>query len=262
MNTLSKLFITIAILFSGTIYAQDYTIAVKGAKKAEITNLTGNIKVIGHNGSDIIVEASDLEDPPERAKGLKPISGGGVDNSGIGLNVKEVGNVISISGTSKRSAEADYTFKIPNSLALKLDYSSPFTSSDVHVENFSGEFEMKALNDGVILKDITGPVFLDLVNGDIDIIFDIVSQESPMSIKTINGEVDLTLPGSAKANLELYSLHGDIYTDLDIQVDKGEQEEDNLRFLGGSSEVIGTLNGGGVKMDISTINGNLYLRKK
>lgn len=262
MNTLSKLFITIAILFTGIINAQEYTIAVKGAKKAEITNLTGDIKIMGHSGSDIIVEASDLKAPPERAKGLKPISGGGVDNSGIGLNVAEVGGVIGISGTSKRAAEADYVFKIPNSLAVMVDYSSPFTSGDVHVENFGGEFEMEALNDGVKLNKVTGPVFLDLVNGDIEIVFENVNQESPMSIKTINGEVDVTLPATAKANLELYSLHGDIYTDLDIDVEKSEGEETNMRFLGGSSKVNGTLNGGGVEMNISTINGNLYLRKK
>lgn len=262
MKAFIKIIVALGILFTGIANAQDYSIAVKNAKKVDITNLTGVIKIVGHNGSDISVTASGLEDPPERAKGLKPISGGGVDNSGIGLNVTEVGNVISISGASKRSADADYVFKIPNSLAVKVDYSSPFTSGDVQVEDFGGEFEMEALNDGVSLKNVTGPVYLDLINGDIDIVFESLNQESPMSLKTINGEVDVTFPASSKANLDLYSLHGDIYTDLDIDMEKSKDQGSGMKFIGGSSKVEGTINGGGVDVKISTINGNLYLRKK
>jgi DUF4097 and DUF4098 domain-containing protein YvlB len=171
--------------------------------------------------------------------------------------------VITISGTTKQSAEADYIFKMPNSIAVMVDYSSPFTADKVVVEDFSGEFEMEGLNDGVVMKNATGPVYLDLINGDIEIDFQSVNQKSPMSIKTINGEIDITFPSSSKSNLELYSLHGDIYTDLDIEIEKSEDEDSKgLRFMGGSSEVKGMLNGGGVKMEISTINGNLYLRKK
>ncbi len=260
MNTVSKLFLAIAILVSGAIYAQEHKVNVGNAKKVEITNLTGEIKIIGHSGSEILISASELATPPERAKGLKPLSGGGIDNSGIGLNVSESGNVIKISGTTKQSADADYTFKMPNSIAVMVDYSSPFSSDNVMVEDFSGEFEMQGLNEGVTMKNATGPVFFDLVNGDIEIDFQSVSQKSPMSIKTINGDIDLSFPASTNASLELYSLHGDIYTDMDIKVEKPEDDK-GMRFMGGSSEVKGTLNGGGVKMEISTINGNLYLRK-
>ena len=263
MNTLSKLFLMLAFLASGTIYAQQHFVKVGNAKKVEITNLTGEIKIVGHSVSEIQILASELEAPPERAKGLKPLSGGGVDNSGIGLNVSEAGNVISISGATKKSAEADYIFKVPNSIAVMVDYSSPFTSGEVVVEDFAGEFEMNALNDGVTMKNATGPVYLDLINGNINIDFQSVNQKSPMSIKTINGEIDITFPSSTKSNLELYSLHGDIYTDLDIKIQKPEDEDDKgLRFMGGLSDVKCTLNGGGVKMEVSTINGNLYLRKK
>lgn len=82
-----------------------------------------------------------------------------------------------------------------------------------------------------------------------------------MSVKSINGEVDLTLPSAAKADFDLSSLQGDIFTDLDIAVDK-KGKEDGERFLGGMNNIKGKLNGGGVKVTVSSINGNLYLRKK
>ena len=264
MKTLVTVLVAISVFCLNTVNGQDYKHNVKSAKKIEISNLTGEIKIIGHNGTDLEVYVDHLEEVPARAKGLKPLSGGGVDNSGIGLNVTETGNVISVMGTTKQSGDAAYTFKVPNSIAVEIDYTSPFTADNVIVEDFDGEFEMGGLNDGCILKNVTGPVFLDLINGDIEIIFTSVNQASPMSIKTINGDIDLSIPTSTKANFELYSLHGDIYTDLDIKMEKKNSDEKNhnLHYIGGMNDIEGTINGGGVKMKISTINGNLFLRKK
>jgi len=262
MKTLIKLTLVLCFLGFNSLYSQEYTHDVKSAKKIEISNLTGDIKIVGQSGSSLLIETSDTYELPERAKGLKPLSGGGEDNTNLGLNISEVGGVISVKGATKQSSDSDYTFTVPNNIAVFVDYSSPFTADDVEVENFGGEFEMKGLNDGVKLKDITGPVFLDLINGDIEIIFTSVNQESPMSIQTINGEIDVTMPSATKANFELSSLHGDIYSDLDIEVKKDKDKDDDMDFFGGSTNVEGNLNGGGVKMDISSINGNIYLRKK
>lgn len=262
MKNIVKITVAICIFNINAAFAQEYSYEVKTAKKIEISELQGQIKIVGQSGSNILIMAQDMEDYPERAKGLHPISGGGVDNTNVGLNISEINGVISIKGATKQSGDATYTFKIPNNIALNIDYSSPFTADKVLVEDFGGEFEMSALNDGVKLNNVTGPVFLDLVNGDIEIAFSSVNQKSPMSIKTINGEIDLTLPASAKVNLELNTLHGDVFTDLDINIEKPEKKEDNGWFLAGSSKTNGTLNGGGVKLNISTINGNIYLRKK
>ncbi len=261
MRTLIKLTLAICFLGFNTLNAQEHTHNVKSAKKIEISNLTGNIKIIGQSGPEIFIKTDIVAELPERAKGLKPLSGGGEDNTGVGLNITEAGGVIKISGATKQSSDADYLFKVPNNIAVAVDYSSPFTSNDVEVENFGGEFEMTGLNDGVKLTDITGPVIVELINGDIEVIFSSVNQSSPMSIQSINGEVDITMPSVTKATFELSSLHGDIFSDLDIEIKK-EKDEDNMSYFGGSSDVEGTLNGGGVKMDISSINGNIYLRKK
>ena len=146
-------------------------------------------------------------------------------------------------------------------MAVEIDYTSPFTSEDVEVESFSGEIEISTMNADVIMKDVTGPVILDLMNGDIDLAFANINQQSPMSIKTLNGDVDITLPPSAKVNLDLNSMHGDVYTDLDITMDR-DKDDRGLKFIGGMSNITGKLNGGGVKMAISSMNGNIYLRSK
>lgn len=261
MKALAEIFVALCVLCFNTTFAQEYTHSVKGAKKVEISQLVGKINITGHNGTDLVIKASGLPETPDRAKGLKPLSAGGVDNTKIGLSVTETDNIIMVSGVTKQSSESDYTIMVPNNMAVEIDYTSPFTSDDVEVENFGGEIEIGTLNGGVVLKEITGPVVLDMVNGDIEMVFSTVNQNSPMSIKTINGDIDITMPPSAKANLELGSLHGDIYTDLNIDVDR-EKDNKGLRFIGGMNDINGKLNGGGVKMAISTINGNIYLRSK
>jgi DUF4097 and DUF4098 domain-containing protein YvlB len=259
-NSISVL-IVVCLILAGNSYGQEYKHNVKNAKKIEISNLTGSVKIVGTSGSELIIKATDAPEIPERAKGLKPLSSAGPDNTQIGLTISETENIISVKGATKQSAESGYTFMIPNSIPVSLDYTSPFVQDDVLAEDFGGELEISSLNASVKCLNVTGPLILDVINGDIEITFSSINQNSPMSIKSINDDVDITIPASAKATFDLSSLHGDIYTDLDIQVEKNA-DKDDLSFMGGMNEVEGILNGGGVKITVSSINGNLFLRKK
>jgi hypothetical protein len=261
MKTLLTAFISLSILCAGTSFGQEFKSSLKNAKKIEIGQLAGNVKIVGASGSELVIKADGLTELPERAKGLKPLSAGGTDNTNIGLNYTETGDIISFLGATRQSSEASYTFMVPEGIAVKLDYTSPFTSSDVEVNDFKNELEISTMNGGINCDNVTGPLIFDVINGNITIVFSALNQNSPMSIKSINGEVDLTMPSGAKADFDLSSLQGDIFTDLDIAIDKKGREEGE-RFLGGMNNIKGKLNGGGVKVTVSSINGNLYLRKK
>lgn len=256
-----SLFFAACILVSGSIFGQEYKHNVKSAKKIEISNLVGSVKIVGISGSEMTIKTSNAPEIPERAKGLKPLSGSGPDNTQIGLNITETQDIISIKGTTKQSSQSDYTFLVPNTIAVSLDYSSPFTEGDVLAQDFGNELEIKTLNSGVKCLNVSGPLILDVINGDIEIIFSSVNQNNPMSIKSINNDIDITLPAASKADFELSTLQGDIYTDLDINVVK-RSDKNELNFIGGSNHIKGTLNGGGVNINVSSINGNLFLRKK
>lgn len=256
-----SLFIAACILSVGSMMGQEFKQAVKNAKKIEISNLIGSVKIVGTTGSDLIIKTSDVPETPERAKGLKPLSGAGPDNTRIGLNITETDDILSIKGTTKQAALSDYTFIIPNTVGVSLDYSSPFTEGDVVAQDFGNELEIKTLNSGVKCLNVTGPLILDVINGDIEISFSSVNQNSPMSIKSINNDIDVTIPVSSKADFDLSTLQGDIYTDLDINVIK-RSDQNEMNFIGGSNHIKGTLNGGGVKISVSSINGNIFLRKK
>lgn len=233
------------------------TFKVSGAKKVIFENLHNDLIIKGHSGSDIEIDASDYEAPPENAKGLKPIYSSGVDNTGTGLSIKEDGNVVRISLASKRAEDADYTFSIPQNMDIKVEFQHPW-GDDVEIENMSGEVEVSSLNGDIELTKITGPVVIYSINGDIEADFDKLSQDGPTSIETINGEIDITMPANSTADVSIKTLHGEAFTNFDLDI---KSENDDMTRIGGN-KVEGQANGGGVELSFKTINGGIYLRKK
>src|SRR5699024_3715128 len=116
----------------------------------------------------------------------------------------------------------------------------------------------QTLSGNINLKNITGPVVAHSTSGDIDIVFSHLSNATPSSISVISGHIDVTLPASAKVDLNLSSFSGEIYTDFDIQ---RKNENSHLQQIGGR-HVKGMLSGGGAEMKLKTISGNIYLRKE
>jgi len=265
MKTLGKILIVtiLGILMTVAVNAQKFETDAGNLKSLSIKGLYGEIIIKGTTGNQIVVEVSDLDPPPEKAEGLKPLLSGGVDNTGIGLNVDQSGGVLRIGSGSKESEDAEYTFLVPDNVAVKIDLSDPWAYDDLLVEDFGGELEVSALNPDIKLNNINGPVTLHAINGDIDITFDKVNQESPTSISAINGDINFIIPASTAVSFGLNTMHGEVYTDLDIKIEKDEEEEDeDFHYIGGHRDVNGTLNGGGVEVNLNAINGNIYIREK
>jgi len=92
---------------------------------------------------------------------------------------------------------------------------------------------------------------LETINGDITI----KGLKGPMDIKTINGEIDLYLESNQKADLAMSTINGTMYTNLDLEF---SSNKGNICRIGGNVDT--KLNGGGVDIDLETINGTIYLR--
>ncbi|PLX19127.1 MAG: hypothetical protein C0597_05565 [Marinilabiliales bacterium] len=131
----------------------------------------------------------------------------------------------------------------------------------VEVKSFSGELEIRTMISGIELKDVTGPLTINSMSGPIKIEFSSVNQSAPITITSYSAEIDVTMPSNTKANLKLSSMNGDVYTDFDIKFEE-EKETKGLRYIGGGSNISGTINGGGVDIMLKALSDNIYLRKK
>ena len=70
--------------------------------------------------------------------------------------------------------------------------------------------------------------------------------------------VDLSVPTGAKYKFELNTKHGEVYTNLNLDFDKGNSKSKPYNW----SRVVASLNGGDKKITLETQHGNLYLRTK
>ena len=261
IKSIAILLLSSAIYTTGISQSKKYEIAVNDAasSKLELINLAGDVKIESGSSDKIIIEADKVKPVPERAKGLKRIGSGGQDNTGLGLNLTKKGKNIRLFGVIAMNDDPGYKIIVPKSIKINV-LRGVFNDGNVEINDVSADLELSVKNSDIKLNNITGPTVISSLSGDIEIIFSKVSQLSPFSIKAISGDIDLSLPPATPADLELSSISGAIYTDFDLKTAKSD--ETDLKHVGGKSKVQAKINGGGVKMRVSAISGNIYFRKK
>lgn len=247
------------LLFSVTTFAQnEYKMTVKGNASeswVNINNLFADLEIEGTSGSEIKIMVSDYDGLPEKAKGLKPLSATGPENTGIGLSIKQEGNMISISGAHREADDAKYIIYLPKSIMLKLDYNS-WQAGDVMIKRMAGEVEAKSQVGDLKFIDVTGPIVAHTLSSDLEVTFSSLSQSSPSSLTSTSGDIDVTMPASVKGTFKMSTISGGVYTGFEF--DFGD--ETNLRRAGGQNAT-GKLNGGGVEVSLRSISGDVYVRK-
>ncbi|UFH54012.1 hypothetical protein [Spirosoma sp. KNUC1025] len=242
-----------------TARAQDYKTKLTNSKDRKVTIEmdASQLKIEGYNGDEVIIQASSgYEAPPERAKGLKPIYNTAVDNSGIGLAVTQESGGLKIEKAARK--QINYTIKLPRKVAI-LYQETNWHGSKITISNMDGDLEIRTNNSAIDLNNVMGPVVANTINGEVNIVYSGLSQEKPTAISTINGPIDITLPANAKANLKLSSIQGEMYTDFDLGV---KNTKDGMAKVGGGRNIDGSTNGGGVEIQLKTINSNIYIRKQ
>ncbi len=187
---------------------QDYTL--------KLLDIAASIEVLAHSSREIIVDASEQPKVPDKAKGLHPLmTGSAVDNTGIGLNMKIIDDVIAFSG-GRASSSLRYQIKIPSNVNLYLYSENNDSSCYIYVNGLSGEVEIDIREGDIKLTDITGPLMVKANTGDITVEFKEVNQESPMSLVCDEGDIDVTLPHESPITFRLKAASGEVFTDLEI----------------------------------------------
>jgi predicted membrane protein len=235
MKTMKTSIIALFILFTaGILSAQEYKIPTQNNKDGRLIlkDFSDELPIEGYNGTDIII-TSTSEDltPPAKAKGLKPVFPAGTDNTGIGLDVQKIDNLITITCLLPFTRGGEYKIKVPENMAIELT-SGCERNNDISISNMKNEIDIKSCHN-IDLKNVTGPLVLS----------------------TISGDINITLPVKTATDLELRTVSGAIYSDFDFS-----ESQKNLKKVGGN-EMNYSLNGGGFKLNIGTVSGTIYLRK-
>ncbi|HUK91166.1 MAG TPA: DUF4097 family beta strand repeat-containing protein [Blastocatellia bacterium] len=235
-----------------------------GAKTLKASVLNGSIIVKGYDGKDAIVEGRSEggrhRRDRDRSDGLHRI-----DIGGTGLSVEESENVVSV-GTRSINENIEINIQVPYNTSLKL---SDVNGGEISVDHIVGNVEVDVTNGKATATHISGSAVLHALNDRVLVTFDKVTPDKPMSFSSLNGDIDVTLPADAKARLKLKTDNGSVYSDFDIQVDASGRKPVVQDSNSGHGKyrvqfdrtMYGAINGGGPEIQMTTFNGNIYIRK-
>jgi len=256
----TKIFVLLFVCISVSaisLNGQEYKISVENTKDGSLSlaGFSGDITLIGYSGNEIIItsSAAKLAETPDRAKGLKPVYPGGADNTGLGLSVEKNGNQVTINCLLPFTESDGHTVKVPENLSLKMQTGCE-NNCDIFIQKMKNEIEIQSCG-SIDLKDVSGPLVLSTIAGDIVAGLAEMNTDKPFSINSVSGEIDVTLPAKIGADIDMGSISGGMYSDFDF----GTNDKD-LKRVGGN-HLTSKINGGGTKFSIVTVSGNIYLRK-
>jgi DUF4097 and DUF4098 domain-containing protein YvlB len=126
-------------------------------------------------------------------------------------------------------------------------------NGSVTVSNFINITKISAVNGNVNASNLRGTANLSTVNGEVLADFDRLETGSRISLETVNGRVNLTIPSDASATVRADSVNGSITNDFGLPVRKGQ-------YVG--RDLYGRIGSGDVQVKLSSVNGPLSIGRK
>ena len=242
---MKKLVISLLIIVPGLVQtgAQHYstTLSGKGEYYLRLIDIDADLDIRVHSGNELQIAAEGLPEPPAKAQGLRPLTKSGTDNTGLGLSMNIVDDIIELNG-GKSAKNLHYTLSIPDNVNIYVASSGLEEQRKVTINNVSKEIEIFTSSRDILLQNVTGPVIARTDRGNIEVIFREVNQESPMSIISEHGDIDITLSGSEKATFKLSAGEGEMYTDLEMEKIEEEWPQPFLPDFGRSHNFVWSYN--------------------
>lgn len=147
--------------------------------------------------------------------------------------------------TDNNDVKVQFTVRVP----AGVRFIGRTVNGSVQAIHLSADVEAHTVN-GKIAVSTSATALADTVNGSIHATMGNGAWIRSRKFTTVNGSIEVDLPGNACADLDASTVHGQITTDFPLTV--------HGRFMDRS--VRGTLGTGGHELKINTINGNITLR--
>lgn len=262
MRTLLAAMTAAALLDPAALEAQDYRWSGRLApgKEIEVVGVVGEIRAVAATGNtvEVVGEMRDGRLPVrvvEHEGGVtlcvvyptRASSRGTGRGNGSG-RCRQEGSIVN------NPPRVDFTVRVPAGV------------------RFAG----RTVQGGVRTEGLRGPVSASTVSGSVDVQTSDVAQASSVSgdvrvsmgrlprdgslrFSTVSGDVRLTLPADVGAELRASTVSGEIDTDFPMRM---EATSRGNAFVRVGQRVRGTIGRGGPELEISTVSGDIELRRR
>jgi hypothetical protein len=147
------------------------------------------------------------------------------------------------SGVSDSPASVEYRISVPRGATLE---SVKLTNGGLSLSGLEGPVRASAVNGDITAERLGGHAELSTVNGRLVVDFRRISGDKPISLKSVNGPIRLSLPAGAQASVEAHNIAGGITANLG----RIRRTEDGHRLRT-------VVNRGGTRIQLKNVNGGI-----
>ncbi len=215
--------------------------------KIEVSNINGSIKLEAWDRNEIKLVATKIANNRERLQDV---------------DIKIDANQNSFSAKADYKSWKNRNWSKEDRLSVNFELTVPRTAvldkiesvnGSVELSNMTNYTEISAVNGSVKATNLRGTAKLSTVNGTVYADFDNLSDDSTISLGTVNGTVRLNIPSSTNATVKANTLNGNISNEFGLPIKKGE-------WVG--RDLYGRIGTGNVKIKLSSVNGSLAINNK
>lgn len=228
-------------------FEQSYNLNPKG--RVRVSNINGSITIEAWDKAEVKLEATKIADSKETLAEVQIK----VDSTANSFSVEsDYGNWNNKNGgwKNKRNLEVHYRLMVPRTAVLD---EIEAVNGSVTVSNFTNSTNVSAVNGQVKAMNLRGNASLSTVNGTVNADFDSIEASSKIDLETVNGQVNLLIPSDSNATIKADTVNGKITNDFGLPVRKGE-------YVG--KDLHGRLGSGNAKINLSSVNGGLFINRK
>lgn len=193
------------------------------AKRLEVDNVHGSIRVTGYDGREVQVKADETvrADSPEKLQqARKEVKLDISDDKGtVRLYVDGPFRCKCDEGFRYREdrrlgyrVSYDFEVKVPREISIFL---KTINEGKIAVDGVYGGFELENVNGGIEMLEAAGSGRVHTVNGPVKVVFR-KNPASESSFRTVNGPVELHFQPDLAADLRMKIFNGGFYTDFPV----------------------------------------------
>ena len=223
---------------AGTQQVFDRTYPLSQGGTFALANVNGGVRIEGWDRNQVEVKA--VKTALHRSDDLNRVQ----------IDVQSDGEQLGINTRYPSGSGVQVTVEYEIHVPYRLRWAEVSTvNGNIHVQGVTGAGTLNSVNGNVEVVDGEGRFSGLTTNGDVRMQLRSMPQGAPVSLRTINGSVVLSIPDGSNMDLRVVNRNGDFRSDFP------------LATLGAytSSRFSGRLGAGGGEVFMSTVNGAIRL---
>jgi DUF4097 and DUF4098 domain-containing protein YvlB len=215
------------------------TVPLSANGQVSLENVNGNVEITGWDRNEVQIDAV------KKARDQQRLDEASIEVE-TGNDYVKIHTQYPHDHTNNNPASVHYTLHVPQN--ARLDRIS-LVNGSLTIQKATGQVEASLVNGKARVSDLTGEANISSVNGGIEATYASLSNVRKIKLKSVNGSIELGLPGSPNADVKASTVNGRIKSDFPLTVEGS--------FA--SHKLSGTLGGGGTNIELSNVNGSIHI---